>query len=89
MYDFAAGISFIEDHPQVPALRQAWLEGYQDVRPLSAADRDEIDSFIMLRRLALLAWIGSHSDTDLARSQAPHFAAVSAGLARDYLDRRG
>jgi len=89
MYDFAAGISFIEDHPQVPALRQAWLEGYQDVRPLSAADRDEIDSFIMLRRLALLAWIGSHSDTDLARSQAPHFAAVSARLARDYLDRRG
>ncbi len=89
MYDFAAGISFMEDHPQVPALREAWLEGYQDVRPLSEADRDEIDSFIMLRRLALLAWIGSHSDTDLARSQAPHFAAVSARLARDYLDRRG
>jgi len=89
MYDFAAGISFMEDHPQVPALRAAWLEGYQDVRPLSEADRNEIDSFIMLRRLALLAWIGSHSDTDLARSQAPHFAAGSARLARDYLDRRG
>ncbi|MEX0503114.1 phosphotransferase enzyme family protein [Alphaproteobacteria bacterium LSUCC0719] len=89
MYDFAAGISFMEHHPQVPALRQAWLEGYQDVRPLSDVDKNEIDSFIMLRRLALLAWIGSHSDTDLARSQAPHFATVSARLARDYLDRRG
>lgn len=89
MYDFAAGISFMEDHPQVPALRTAWLDGYQSVRPLTDADEAEMDSFIMLRRMALLAWIGSHAGTDLARSQAPHFASVSARLARDYLDRRG
>lgn len=89
MYDFAAGISFMEDHPQVPALRAAWLDGYRAVRPVSDADEAEIDSFIMLRRLALLAWIGSHAGTDLARAQAPHFASVSARLARDYLDRRG
>jgi len=89
MYDFAAGISFMEDDPRVPALRAAWLEGYRAVRPLSAADEVEIDSFIMLRRMALLAWIGSHAGTELARSQAPHFASVSARLARDYLDRCG
>ena len=89
MYDFAAGISFMEDHPQVLALRTAWLDGYQSVRPLTDADEAEMDSFIMLRRMALLAWIGSHAGTDLARSQAPHFASVSARLARDYLDRRG
>ena len=89
MYDFAAGISFMEDHPRVPALRAAWLEGYRAVRPLSEADEAEIDSFIMLRRMALLAWIGSHAGTELARSQAPHFASVSAQLARDYLDRCG
>ena len=89
MYDFAAGISFMEDHAQVPALRAAWLEGYRAVRPLSDEDETEIDSFIMLRRLALLAWIGSHGDTDLARSQAPHFATVSAGLAITYLERFG
>jgi len=89
MYDFAAGISFMEDDPRVPALRAAWLEGYRAVRPLSAADEVEIDSFIMLRRMALLAWIGSHAGTELARSQAPHFASVSARLARDYTDRCG
>jgi Ser/Thr protein kinase RdoA (MazF antagonist) len=89
MYDFAAGISFMEDHPQVPSLQSAWLEGYQTVRPLRDADMVEIDSFVMLRRMALLAWIGSHSGTDLARAQAPHFASVSARLARLYLDRRG
>ncbi len=89
MYDFAAGISFMEDDPQVPALRAAWLDGYRAVRPLSDEDEAEIDSFIMLRRMALLAWIGSHADTELARSQAPHFASVSARLARDYLGRCG
>ena len=50
-------------------------------------DEFEIDSFIMLRRMALLAWIGSHADTDLARSQAPHFASGTARLAADYLER--
>ena len=87
MYDFAAGISFMEDHPQVPALRAAWAEGYRSVRPLGDEDEFEIDSFIMLRRMALLAWIGSHADTDLARSQAPHFASGTARLATDYLER--
>ena len=87
MYDFAAGISFMEDHPQVPALRAAWVAGYRGVRPLDEEDEREIDSFIMLRRLALLAWIGSHADTDLARSQAPHFASVTAQLASAYLQR--
>ena len=45
------------------------------------------DSFIMLRRMALLAWTGSHAGTDLARSQAPHFAAGTARLAEAYLAR--
>ena len=89
MYDFAAGISFMEEHPQVPALRAAWLDGYRAVRRLDPEDEMEIDSFIMLRRMALLAWTGSHSGTDLARSQAPHFAAGTARLAEAYLARFG
>ncbi|MGC6452562.1 MAG: phosphotransferase enzyme family protein [Candidatus Puniceispirillaceae bacterium] len=89
MYDFAAGISFMEDHPQVPALRAAWLAGYREVRRLAVEDEIEIDSFVMLRRLALLAWIGSHGDTELAIAQAPHFADVSARLATEYLNRFG
>ena len=87
MYDFAAGISFMEEHPQVPALRAAWLAGYRAVRPLDPEDEDEMDSFIMLRRMALMAWIGSHSATDLARAQAPHFAAGTVRLATRYLAR--
>lgn len=86
LYDFAAGISFIEDHPQVPALRAAWVKGYRSERELSAEDEREIDTFVMLRRLALLAWIGSHIEAPEPQQMAPHFARVSMELGRRYLD---
>lgn len=89
MYDFAAGISFMEDHPQVPALKQAWVRGYRKARALSIADENEIDTFVMLRRLALLAWIGSHIEVDIAAELAPRFAPVTAELAERFLAKAG
>lgn len=85
LYDFATGISFMEDHPQVPALRAAWVKGYRSVRPLSDAEEREIDTFIMLRRMALLAWIGSHIEAPEPQAMAPNFARVSAELGQAYL----
>jgi len=85
LYDFATGISFMEDHVQVPALKASWVAGYETVRPLEDVDKREIDTFVMLRRMALLAWIGSHAETDLAKSMEKDFARVSADLAERYL----
>jgi Ser/Thr protein kinase RdoA (MazF antagonist) len=87
LYDFAAAISFIEDDPLVPALKDAWLRGYRRVRSLSAAEEAEIDSFVMLRRLSLLAWIGSHIEAPEPQQLAPGFAAATARLGQAYLDR--
>lgn len=87
LYDFAASISFIEDHPQVPELRQAWVASYRRIRPLSDLEEREIDTFIMLRRMALLAWIGSHRESTEPQALAPHFAEGTARLASDYLSR--
>lgn len=87
MYDFAAGISFIEDHPRIPDMRAAWVEGYRSVRDLPEADEREIDSFIMLRRMALLGWLATHINAVEAQELAPHFARVSAELGERYLSR--
>ena len=87
MYDFAAAISFIETDPAIPALKAAWLRGYRGIRALSAADEGEIDTFIMLRRMALLAWIGSHAEAPEPQAMAPHFAAATAHLAERWLSR--
>jgi len=85
MYDFAASISFFEQSPEVPALRERWIRGYTAIRALSAVDLAMLDAMVLLRRMALLAWIGSHHETDLARAHAPDFARVTAELARAYL----
>lgn len=84
-YDFAAAISFHETHKAVPALKASWIEAYQAVRPLTALDIDMLDSMVMLRRMALLAWIGSHSETSLAQTHMNGFAEGTADLAERYL----
>lgn len=86
MYDFAAAVSFIEDDPRLPDLKAAWLEGYQRIRPLDPADLAEIDTLVMLRRLALLAWIGSHIEAPEPQALAQGFAQTSADLGQKWLD---
>lgn len=86
MYDFATTVSFIEDHPRVPELRAAWLRGYRSVTELDPSDEAELETFVMLRRLMLLAWIGSHHTfaTEAAELGAG-FTVGTCALAEDYL----
>ena len=86
MYDFATTVSFMEDHPRVPDLQDAWLEGYRSVAPLDPADEAELDTFVMLRRLLLVAWIGSHHTfaTEAAELGAG-FTTGTCALAERYL----
>ena len=84
--DFAAAISFIEDDPRVLDLKAAWLQGYRSVRALNDVDEAEIDTFIMMRRMALLAWIGSHIEAPEPQALAPGFAATTVRLGREWLD---
>lgn len=86
MYDFATTVSFFEDHPQVPELKAAWVDGYRSVAPLDPADEAELDTFVMLRRLLLVAWIGSHHQfaTEAAELGAG-FTEDSCVLAERYL----
>jgi Ser/Thr protein kinase RdoA (MazF antagonist) len=88
MYDLAAALSFIETSPDVPALQQAWLDGYTALRPLTDADIAIIPAMILLRRMVLLAWIGTHGETTLAQTHAPDFAATTANLGKAWLDQR-
>jgi Ser/Thr protein kinase RdoA (MazF antagonist) len=89
MYDAATPVSFYEHEPQVPGLIDAWVRGYRSVAPLSAEDEAEIPTFVMLRRLLLVAWIGSHSETELAQSMGVAYTEGTVGLCEDYLRRFG
>ncbi|GII67441.1 aminoglycoside phosphotransferase [Sphaerisporangium krabiense] len=85
MYDLGAAVSFIEHHPEVPAMIDAWVRGYRTVLHLPEEDEREIWTFVMFRRLLLVAWIGSHPAVDIARELGAGYTLGSCELAERYL----
>ncbi len=85
VYDLAASLSFIEHEPVVPELIDAWLRGYRSVAPLSAHDEAQVWTLIMLRRLLLVAWIGSHAGVDTAKQLGSAYTVGTCDLAERYL----
>lgn len=88
-YDFGTAVSFFEDHPSVPEWQDAWVSGYRSRRPISASDEDMLASFILLRRLLLLAWMGTHSHSKESQAISVTYAAGSCTLAEHYLSSDG
>jgi Ser/Thr protein kinase RdoA (MazF antagonist) len=89
LYDCATTVSCFEHKTEVPALLQAWLRGYRKIIALPEEDEAEIWTFVMLRRLLIVAWIGSHSETDLAQSMGLDYTRGTVPLCEDYLARFG
>ncbi len=86
MYDFATTVSFMEDHPRVPELRDAWVRGYRSVAELDAESEAELETLTMLRRLLLVAWIGSHHlFAPEAAELGSAFTAGTCTLAEEFL----
>jgi Ser/Thr protein kinase RdoA (MazF antagonist) len=82
LYDLASALTFIEDRGDVPELVGAWVRGYGG---LPAADHEIVPTLIMLRRLLVLAWIGSHASTPLAQEEGLPYTRVTCELAERYL----
>ena len=89
MYDAATMVSFHEHETHVPDLIAQWVKGYRSIRVLSTEDENEIETFIMFRRLLLLAWLGTHAEIDLARTLKSTFADQTTILCGRYLRRFG
>jgi Ser/Thr protein kinase RdoA (MazF antagonist) len=89
LYDVGTAVSFFEHQPQVPALVDSWLSGYRQVLSLPAEDEAEIWTFIMFRRLLLVAWIGSHQGADIAQELGAGYTRDSCDLAERYLSLLG
>ena len=87
MYDAATVVSFYEHLPAANGLIGHWLEGYRTVKAVSKEEEEEIPTFIILRRLLLVAWIGSHLQADLARSLGVAFTDETVALCSAYLNR--
>jgi len=83
--DFANAVSFMEDHPLVPDLRQAWLSGYETVIPPSKPLVASIRLFVMMRRIQLAAWMASHAETSVAQESGEAYISGTVDLAENFL----
>jgi Ser/Thr protein kinase RdoA (MazF antagonist) len=86
--DVGAVVSFIEDTPAAERIIADWLRGYLQVRDLPEEHLEMIPTMVMLRRIMLSAWIGTHFDADAAIPLADTFAGGTVDLARRYLGDR-
>lgn len=84
--DLAAVTTWNEATPGAHSTIEEWLRGYLSVGQLDDAAIAEIPTFIMLRRLTVTAWLGTHPESEPAQTLAAHFASETASLARRYLD---
>jgi Ser/Thr protein kinase RdoA (MazF antagonist) len=87
MYDAATAVSFQEHLPEVSGLIEHWCQGYRTVSELCQRDEEEIPTFVILRRLLLVAWCGSHCQTDLAKSMGMEYTQQAVDLCETYLTR--
>lgn len=85
MQDLAACVSFIETEPAVSGLIAAWLKGYGRQRKLSAKDIDMTDTFIMMRRMQLMAWVNSRANAASAIAYRDGFIQGTVSLAARYI----
>jgi hypothetical protein len=56
---------------------------------MDPADEDMLASFVLLRRLLLLAWMGTHSHSKESRTKAITYADDSCPIAERYLASGG
>lgn len=86
IYELAAALSFLEERSDLNRLIESWHVGYRRISDISSELIEKFPTFLMLRRLKLLGWVGyQQKNLDFARSIGPSFTADTCRLALDYL----
>lgn len=83
--DFAASVSFMEEKAIVPYLKDAWLNGYTGVRTLSDRDAAMTETFVMMRRLQLTAWMAGHPESSPVKLYKENWIENTKALAQKYI----
>lgn len=85
-YDMAVPLSWLETRPTFPALQEAFLTGYQDVRLLPRRYAESLDVFLAARILVMVSWILGCSRPDHI-SWGPSYLQQAVGRLRRFLER--
>ncbi|MDN3460708.1 phosphotransferase [Rhodococcus sp. APC 3903] len=87
MYDLATALTFAEDHARSPEFIGEWLDGYRSVRELSVEHEREIDTFLLMRRMLTIAFLGNNPDIAVSREMLPGLARRTCDWSEGILNR--
>jgi Ser/Thr protein kinase RdoA (MazF antagonist) len=83
-YDMAVTLSYLEERATFPALRDAFLTGYQRVRPLPRGFVECLEVFLAARILFIVPWILSWPQPDHV-TWGPRYLQQAVGRLRRFL----
>ncbi len=85
-YDIAVTFSTLLNHPNLPALRAAFLQGYRRVRSLPGEQEACIDTFITARIFGHTQWVAAHIGEPAFGEKAAIRVAQQIEVLRKWLD---
>ena len=83
LYDMSTTLLEYEDN--LEDMLESWLKGYESIRSLSQEDYKQIMTFIVLRKIVRVAWIGSHWENDTVKKVSPTYYEHTDNLIKAYL----
>jgi Ser/Thr protein kinase RdoA (MazF antagonist) len=86
-YDMAVTFSTLLHHPNLLALRTAFLQGYKQVRPLPVEQEDCIDTFVVARIFGHTQWLAAHIGEPAFGNRAAVRVAQQLDELRNWLDQ--
>lgn len=85
-YLYDLGCSLVEYSDGIENLIEVITAGYETIRTLSKQEKDEIDTFILLRRIVRMAWLSGHSDSDTAKNIGGDYFMKTCQMAEKYIN---
>jgi Ser/Thr protein kinase RdoA (MazF antagonist) len=86
VYDLAVALWEYEEEEYFPALKHELLSGYLDVAGREPLGVELLPVFLMARRLALLGWLGTRSDSQHASATGERRIRTTPGALIRFLD---
>lgn len=68
---------------------EALLKGYQKYRKLPKEDLEEVETFVILRKIIRVGWIATHMDNDTVKKVDPDYYRETEEMAVEYCRKNG
>ncbi|WP_261844932.1 phosphotransferase enzyme family protein [Aliamphritea ceti] len=85
MFELATALYFVLQETDYETAKTALIDGYRQLRSLSDADLQLLDTFLTARGFTYLGWIQDRQETETAQQLAPELISRACRQAKIYL----